>query len=266
MSISAIKCTPIKPQVSFRADDAQQKEIDHEKLHGLAEELASSENSTKIKKPLAVIASFAALAGLAYGGGKKVATGVNAIYEKAVAAAKPVVKEAADDVANAAKEGADDAAKAIKNSNLGVVLEDGLKKASSLATKGIDKLRVSTADDIAELTKSQKVRNKAADVLQKGLDLAKTGYKKIAYSGIADDVVGADRAKQAFENVAGAAGLVYGTAQVLSDDGDKTTGEKPNKIADILEKGPSAYGVVGEAINDATKDLGIIGQIVETLS
>ena len=76
----------------------------------------------------------------------------------------------------------------------------------------------------------------------------------------------ASERNKAFENVAGAAGLVYGTAQVLSDDGDKTTGEKPNKIADILEKGPSAYGVVGEAINDATKDLGIIGQIVETLS
>ena len=244
MNISAINCTPIKPKVSF--GDVEHKNFDAEKLHNMATDLNErSVDSKDIKKPLAVVASLAALAGIAYGGGKKIATGANVIYEKVAAAAKPAIKETADDVAQAAKK-----------ANLGVVLEDGLKKASSLATKGIDKLKINPQQTTV-LSKKDILRNKAANILEKGLNLAKAGYKKVAYSGIADDIVGAARSQAAFENLAGAVGLATVVPEIISRDADG------NGVKDIMETTQNAYTAKEDQIKEAAANLGAVSDIVQ---
>ena len=228
MNISAINCTPIKPKVSF--GDVEHKNFDAEKLHDMATDLNErSVDSKDIKKPIAVVASLAALAGIAYGGGKKIATGANVIYEKVAAAAKPAIKETADDVAQVAK-----------NTNLGVVLEDGLKKASSIASQAISNLR-----------------NKSADILEKGLNIAKNAYKKVAYSGIADDIVGAARSQAALENVAGVIGLATVVPEIVARDAND------DGVNDIMQKSQNAYTSKEEQIKAAADNLGAVSDIVQ---
>ena len=245
MNISAINCTPIKPKVSF--GDVEHKNFDAEKLHDMATDLNErSVDSKDIKKPIAVVASLAALAGIAYGGGKKIATGANVIYEKVAAAAKPAIKETADDVAQAAK-----------NTNLGVVLEDGLKKASSIASQAISKVRVPASEEITVLTKSQHLRNKSADILEKGLNIAKNAYKKVAYSGIADDIVGAARSQAALENVAGVIGLATVVPEIVARDAND------DGVNDIMQKSQNAYTSKEEQIKAAADNLGAVSDIVQ---
>ena len=249
MNISAINCTPIKPQVKFG-----NVEDNHRQLHDIADEYTTEAVDGKdIKRPLAIVASLAALAGVAYGGGKKAASLASNVYKAAI---KPTVKNVGDDVAKAAKEGADDVAKAVKDSNLGVVIENGLKKASKIATTGIAKLKIDPQQTTV-LSKKDIIKNKTADILEKGLNLAKAGYKKIAYSGIADDVVGADRAQKAFENVAGAVGLATVVPEIISRDANE------DGVKDILQKSQNAYTSTEEKIGQVAKDLGTVTDIVQ---
>lgn len=244
MNISAVNCTPIKPKVSFG-----DIEHSHRQLHDMADEYTSETVDGKdIKRPIAIVASLAALVGIAYGGGKKAASASSAIYKKVANTVKPIAKNSADDVAQGAKE-------------LGVIIEDGLKKASKLASVGIDKLRTVPKDEVTVLTsKKDVIKNKTADILEKGLALAKAGYKKVAYSGIADDVVGADRAQKAFENVAGAVGLATVVPEIVSRDANE------DGVEDILQKSQNAYTSTEEKIAQVTKDLGVVTDIIQSLT
>lgn len=248
MNISAIKCTPIKPKVSFRSDDTK---FDAQTLHDMAADLNEKAVSSKdIKKPLAIVASLAALAGIAYGGGKKVAAGANVIYEKVAAAAKPAVKDAADDVAEAARK-----------ANLGVVIEDGLKKVSSLATKGIEKLRTVPVGQVTvHASKKDMIRNTAADVLEKGLNIVKTGYKKVAYSGVPANADAAAKAQAALENVAGVVGLATVVPEIISRDADG------NGVKDIVQKSQNAYTSTEDKVKNATENLGTVTNIIQMLT
>lgn len=244
MNISAVNCTPIKPNVSFG-----DVEHTHKQLHDMADEFSSSKEEGKksdVKKPLAIVMSLAALVGIAYGGGKKAASAASAVYKKVVTSVGNVAKSSTDDVAGAAK-----------NSDLGLLIENGLKKASSIATSGIGKLKVTSEK---ELTKSEKVRNATAKVLEKGLNLAKTGYKKIAYSGIADDIVGAERAQKAFENIAGAVGLATFVPEIVSRDADG------DGTKDILQNSQNAYTKAEEKLDQVHKDLGVVTDVIQMLS
>lgn len=241
MNISAINSTPIKPQVAFK-----QMDIDHEKLHTMATELDGQKVDAKdIKRPIAIVASLAALAGIAYGGGKKIATGASVIYEK---------------VASLAKNSADDAAEAAKNANLGVVIENGLKKASSFANNGISKLRTVDPKEVTVLTKKDFIRNKTADVLEKGLNLAKNTYKKLAYSGISKDVVGADRAQKAFENVAGLVGLATVVPEIATRDANE------DGVKDIMQKSQNAYTATAEKVTSYSQDLNAVQEMIQMLT
>lgn len=248
MNISAIKCTPIKPQVSFRSDESK---FDAQALHDMASDLnEKAVDSKDIKKPLAIVASLAALAGIAYGGGKKVAAGANVIYEKVAAAAKPAVKEAADDVAEAARK-----------ANLGVVIEDGLKKASSIAANGISKLRTVPVGEVTvHASKKDMIRNTVADVLEKGLNVAKTAYKKVAYSGIPANADATAKAQAAFENVAGAIGLATVVPEIISRDADG------DGVKDIVQKSQNAYTSTEDKVKNATENMGTVTNILQMLT
>lgn len=238
MNISAVNSTPIKPQVAFKQID-----VNHQKLHDMAAELDEQKVDSKdIKRPIAVIASLAALAGIAYGGGKKIATGASVIYEKAAALSKNSV---------------DDAATAAKKANLGVVIEDGLKKASHVATKGISKIRTVNPDEITVLTKKDFIRNKVADGLDKSLGFAKNTYKKLAYSGISSEVVGADRAQKAFENVAGIVGLATVVPEIATRDAND------DGIKDIMQKSQNAYTSTANKVDAYSKDLSAVEEMIQ---
>ena len=82
----------------------------------------------------------------------------------------------------------------------------------------------------------------------------------MAYSGIADDVVGADRAQKAFENVAGAVGLATVVPEIVSRDANE------DGVEDILQKSQNAYTSTEEKIAQVTKDLGVVTDIIQSLT
>lgn len=238
MNISAISSTPIKPQVAFKQID-----VDHRKLYNMANELDEQKVDSKdIKRPLAIIASLAALVGVTYASGKKLAAAASVIYEKASVVAK---------------KSTDDAADVAKKTNLGVVLEDGLKKVSNVATKGINKLRPVAPDEVTVLTKKQFAKNKTADVLEKGLNLAKKAYKKVAYSGISNDALPADRAQKAFENVAGMVSLATVAPEIVTRDSNE------DGVKDIMQKSQNAYLATANKTATFSKDLSAVEEMIQ---
>ena len=250
MNISAVKATPIKPQ-SFKGIEQNYKQ-----LHSFSNELqANSVESDDIKKPLAIAASLAALVTMSYVNGKASAKAGSAIFEL-IQDSINKIKSKGQEVVNEVK---DDAKQAVKKSNLGEVVETGLKKAAAFVSENTAKLRTS-AEDAVKLTKSQVVKNKIADAIDFVLDLAKSIYKKIAYSNIPADVVGAQRAEDAFENVAGAVSVATVVPEILSRDADG------DGVKDILQKSQNAYTRSEEKFGKLSKDINAVGEIVQILT
>ena len=250
MNISAINATPIKPQ-SFKGVESNYKQ-----LHSLSNELqADCVDSNDIKKPLAIAASLGALVTMAYASGKTSAKAGSVVFDM-IQDAFNKVKTKGKDVANEVK---DEAKEAVKKANLGEVFETGLRKAASFVSENVAKLRT-VADEGVELTKTQKIKNKIADVVDFVVDFAKNIYKKIAYSNIPADVVGAEKAEQAFENVAGAVSVATVVPEVLSRDADG------DGVRDILQKSQNAYTRSEERFGHLTQDISTFGEIVKSLT
>jgi len=81
MSISAVNCTPIKPQVSFGKDDYSDREF--MALQKLTDDLNDTfVNSDDIKKPAAIAASIALAGVVAFVSGQKIASVVTRVAPK----------------------------------------------------------------------------------------------------------------------------------------------------------------------------------------
>lgn len=272
MNISAVNCTPIKPQ-SFKGIESN-----YNQLHIASQKLSGEcVDSKDIKKPLAIATSLAALVGVGIAKGRLSAVAGSAVFEtiqnlvakykgKGQEIASEVagdVKDVASRVATEAKDAASkvagEAKETVKNAKLGVAVENGLKKAATFAKENIAKLRT-VAEEGKELTKFQKIKNVAADVLDFVLDFAKNAYKKIAYSNIDAKVVGDERAKQAFENVAGVAGAAVVVPDVLSRDADG------DGVKDILQKSQNAYTRAEEKFGHLAEDINAVGEVLRMLS
>lgn len=71
MNVSAVNCTPIKPQVAF----GNEKELDYNNIKTVTDKVNDEFcNSSNIKKPLAAVSSVLIAALLTFTGGKKVGT------------------------------------------------------------------------------------------------------------------------------------------------------------------------------------------------
>lgn len=245
MNISAVNCTPIKPQVAFK-----EQKVDYEKLHTLATDLDNqSVNPHDVKKPIAVLLSLAALAGVSYAGGVKAAKGASILYEKI----SNVISKFKGEVAEGTKEVA-------QKAQLGEVIESGLKKLYSIADFGIEKLRTVPSEEVTVLTKKQMNRNAIPSLLKSGLEFAKNIYKKVAYGLIPKGVDGAERAQKAFENVAGAVGLATVFPAIARRDADG------DGVKDIMQKSQNAYTAKAEQSREIISNMGLIGDVIESLT
>lgn len=143
MSISAINCVPIKPQVNFGRDN--EKELDYNNVVCVADKLNDNfVHSSTIKKPLAIASSLALATLIAYVGGSKVATGISKIIpsapNKVVGGIDKLIKKSAD-TAKILKEsptGKMGTVKKFAGKTLGLV--------SKVSAKGYDKLGGNIAD------------------------------------------------------------------------------------------------------------------------
>ncbi len=206
MNVSAVNCTPIKPQVSFGNDQDSNKNYDHilSTTKDLNDQLIHSD---QIKKPLAIAGSLG-LAGLtAFVMGQKLATPISKI------------------TFNKGKENA---------KTLASCFENTLKHASHAVKNAASKL----GNDGS--TKIGKVKNAAGKAIGKAEELARGAYKKIAYSGIANNAEASDKAAKAFQNVVGIACVPTALAAVSSKDADG------NGLSDIMQNDVNPY--------DKTKD------------
>lgn len=246
MSISAINCTPIKPQVSFSA--ARQ-----EHRHSYMDECPACDSKVKgndVKDPVAVIASLAALAGLAYGGAKGSAAGVSKLYNTVAEAINKNAKKVAGEAADKAK---------TITPELGSLFDKGLGFVSEGADRVVGLVKKGIADDAKDLTKTQKARVFVSNKLADGIDLVKKGYNKVAYFNVADDVVGAARAQAGFENIAGAVGLATVVPEILGRDANE------DGVKDIMQKSEIAYTHREDQIAKATADINSLGGVVSTV-
>ncbi len=216
MSISAVDCTPIKPQVSFGNAESsstprQTKSFAEDKANYDSLVMASSDLQESIpeqKSFLGTVASVAVAAAVMYGGGKLVGSKINEIAPKFAPALVDGLRNGANTIRNKAAE---------------LSQKDG--KVASAVGKGIAK-----AEKFA--------RNVYKNHIQKGGSPA-----------------------DAMKNLAGSAGLIFGTGRVVTVDAnvDPTTGEKGDNIADIKQKGVNAYG-------NALKGLDAISNIITAVS
>ena len=169
-------------------------------------------------------------------------------------------EKSSGEVKDAASKLADETKEAVKKAKLGELFETGLKKASAFMSDKIAKLRTVAPEDITVLSKKDMIKNALANVLEKGLNFAKNIYKKIAYSTIPSDVVGADKAQKAFENVAGAVGVATIVPEIISRDADG------DGVKDIMQKSQNAYTSKAEQSGEFEKNIGFISEILQTLS
>ena len=181
MSISAINCTPIKPQVSF-GNTLTDEDGKYVAVRKLTDELNDSlVKSEDIKKPVAVVASVA-LAGLAaFASGKKLASLVINDNSKIPELFEKGLKKGADSMkkmaANLSKENPAtklDKAKNLAGRVIGAVESTGRKAYSKIAAKGAASAFTNTAGVAAAATVIPAVCSRdtdsdgVSDIMQKG--------------------------------------------------------------------------------------------------
>ena len=184
MNVSAVNCTPIKPQVSFGNDsDTNYNQIIN-KTQELNDQLVHSD---QIKKPLAIAGSLGLAALAAYVTGQKIAS--------------PFAKKIIGKNTENAK-------------TLACCFEDTLKRGSSAVREKASKLMGDTS------TKTGKLKNTAGEILRKTEKFARNAYKKVAYFGIDDNIEAADKAVKAFQNIGGCVAVPAAIAITTSKDVD----------------------------------------------
>ena len=229
MNISAVNCTPIKPQTfgNIISDEYQKLCKLEDFSDGVIDEFVASEQQdkkTNIKKPLAAAASVGLAGLLAFASGRLAA---NKIAE--------VLKSAHVDLPG--------------------VMDNSLRKVSGKMKDTASKL---LSENPA--TKSAKAKNVLSKVISTTENVAKKGYKKIAYSRVlAEDTAEVIKSK-AFANMGGALGVATILPTVCSKDNDE------NGVADILQIGQNAYTGTKTKMSDMLNNVGKLSDLVSILT
>ncbi len=222
MSISAINCTPIKPNVAFgnstTTEDTQKYTEIVKATDSLNNQLVKSQD---IKTPVQVALSVA-LAGLAaYAGGKAITSIVTKAFPNAGDKAFKYLKIGADKVKGEA-------------AKLGEKAANGGKFA--------------------------KVESYASKALAKSEDVARKAFKKIAYAGIAENVTGTARTAQALGNVIGAGAAAKVLADVCITDKNKDgVKDIAQKSQNIYTGTKTTYGNAMETAGVFAEILSVLG-------
>ena len=226
MNISAINCTPIKPQASFKGErnlKFEDREFDSfmelsDKLDG---EFVHSDN---IKKPIAVVASIglAGLTAFVFGG-------------KIVGLARRAFPE-------------------LTNPESTKYFENYIKK-------GADKVK-SFATNLQESTgKGEKFKKFAGKKIEQAEDLAKSAYKKITNIGLKNVPQNeGDIAAKKLENLGGAVSTAFFVPNALKADANE------DGVADISQRGQNAYTGTKQEINRSVEKFNVIGDLVDILT
>ncbi|MBQ3642082.1 hypothetical protein II906_09200 [bacterium] len=225
MKISAVQATPIKPQ-SFGMAEKEQKEFDE--YFDKADALYTQVQQSNVKKPVAIVASVA-LAGItAFLFGSKIAGGVARL--KPVIVSPQIKNEAGELISNP---------KYFEN-----VIKSGVNKvtsfASGLAEKGGNKAKV-------------------ADLIGKGQDIAKKGYKLVTGIGT-KNIDPAQLPLKKLTNLAGVATAAVMLPRVCKADGNK------DGVADISQRGQSAYTGAKTEINNTLHKATLLGDLLDLFS
>ncbi len=214
MNVSAVNCTPIKPQASFGRNDFENDYSNAKtKVADFQQNLVDSDD---IKSPAGIALSVAASVAGIYAVGKFAGGSIASMFKSAP-----------------------------------VKFESTLKKGSEFVQK---KAQTLTTD--MNPGKLNKAKNFAGKAISKTEELARKGYKKIAYSGIADDIVNPERANKAFKNAAGAATVAAVVPQIIRKDSND------DGVKDIMQKSQNAYIGAQSKVNN----LSALGELISVLS
>ncbi len=249
MNVSAVNCTPIKPQVAFQrkidsddynstksaTDESKTDKIfdtdNYKSVKSATDKIFDTYiKSSDIKKPLAIAGSIGLVFLCAFAGGKAIASQVATICPQ-----------------------------------LPQTFEKGLKSVHGKVKNVV----ASLTKEVENPTKKDKLKNLAGKTLDKTDDAAKSMYKKLSKMGIlkkaensVDDAIkkaesSVDDATRAFTNISGLASVATVVPPILGKDSDD------NGVNDILEKTQNAY--TGKKVNIDQK-LGLLSGIADILS
>ncbi len=229
MNISAVNCTPIKPQTfGNNITEETEKYNQIEKFtDGIMDEFVASEETDKksfIKKPIAAAASVGLAALLAYASGRLAA---NKLAE--------VLKTVHVDLPG--------------------VMDNSLRKVSG-------KMKDTAAKLLSEnpATKSAKVKNVLSKAISGSESIANKAYKKIAYTKVLSGDTAEIIRTKAFGNIGGVLGVSTILPTVCSKDNDE------NGVADILQLGQNAYTGTRTKMTDLLNNVGKMGDLVTLLT
>lgn len=246
MNISAVNCTPIKPQVSFGYNsdvnerdncsfnpedlDMDSYQDNFEKIQTFTDRVNQdyikrlSAKASNIKKPIFAAASVGLAALFAFASGKL----------------------AASKLAELSKSLKIDLPNVVDNS-----LRNTSKKMKDVSTALFKENPV---------TKFDKLRNGASKLVYGAEELAKKGYKRIAYSRVTPNDTAEIIKDKAFANLGGLLGLSTILPRVCSKDNNT------NGVSDILEIGQNAYTGTKTKMTDVLKEVNNIGNLVTLLT
>lgn len=238
MNVSAINCTPIKPQVSFgkkpkKTDDKKPQNPtldvdDEEKLEKVSDfaDAINNEvvNSSSVKKPVAAVVSVLLAGLIAYAGGKRIA-------QIAINGGEKL------------------------HLNLPEMLDKSLRKASVSVANVANSLKKENP-----VTKFDKFKNIIGSSIQHGENIAKTLYKKVAYSGVAENATVAVKQSKAFANLGGIAGIATAFPAVAAKDSND------DGVSDILQRGQNAYTGAKTKMGQVMEKAGKLSELVDLLT
>ncbi len=184
MSIPAVNCTTIKPQVSFgKADNDEERLYNYSKF---ADEVNDKYiNSQNVKKPVAAAVSVALAGLIAFASGKLLASKAAIVAEKF-------------------------------KINLPEILDSSLGKLSKLSSDVSGRLIKENP-----VTKSEKAADLAGKVIAGATNCAKKVYNKVAKSGVTPLDTQEVIKSKAFANLGGTLGVATILPSVCSKDNDE---------------------------------------------
>ena len=182
MNISAINCTPIKPQVITFKSNADFSEKDYEEIEKMADDIQTKYvDSSTIKNPLAIVATIGIAAALGFFGGKRVAGPVKEFTNKFLSNPQKPID--------------------ITNPNCEKYFEKPLKNFSK-------KIReTATSLQEKEGVRFHGFKKTVGIILEKVEESSRSIYKKITNMGITDNLSYAEKGAKKFNNIAGAGGV-----------------------------------------------------------
>ncbi len=133
-------------------------------------------------------------------------------------------------------------------------MENGLKGASKFIEKRAKSLTTVTPG------KLNKAKDIAGKILYKTEELAKKGYKRIAYAGIPKNINASERTTEAFKNVSGAGAVALMVPRILKRDSNE------DGVSDIMQKTQNAYTGTKRDIGSALENATVISEVISALT